>query len=165
MITAETITDEQIRELRAELAHGSNPEMFTQAIEACTVALWKPLRSFDRMFLNEPYRSAAVKADEARMTARAHCADILRVRETKPAVAIKTIISKDLADEIDVALNRSLKVECEIPGQRNCIDGQLKPDKGKRISWHDCNPKKMCASCACLWHLSAARNYALGVVR
>jgi hypothetical protein len=81
--------------------------------------------------------------------------------------ATVTIIDPKLADEIDVPLDRAAHVPCEYSGidRANCIDGQLKPAGGKRKGWHDIDPKKMCASCACYWHLSAARNFALGVVR
>lgn len=78
---------------------------------------------------------------------------------------VPSIISKELADAIDVPLNATLKIACDVPGQRNCIDAQIEPVNGKRKGWHDIDPKKMCASCACCWHLSCARNFALGVVR
>lgn len=86
----------------------------------------------------------------------------------------KTIVSKELADAIDVPLNAASQIDCDAEvrrahhgeaAQRNCIDPQLKPVGGQRKGWHEIKPSKMCASCACYWHLSCARNFALGVVR
>lgn len=78
-----------------------------------------------------------------------------------------SIISKELSDAIDIPLDMAAKVRCDDQpdGERNCIDPQLKPRAGKRIGWHQADPRKMCAGCACYWHLSCARNFALGVVR
>jgi len=78
-----------------------------------------------------------------------------------------SIISKQLADAIDGPLDTTAKIKCERIEQRNCIEPQLavKQRVGRKLGWHDANPKKMCASCACYWHLSCARNFALGVVR
>lgn len=82
-------------------------------------------------------------------------------------MADEGIISKKLSDAIDKPLDMSAKVPCDIKTKdhRNCIDDQLKPKGSARVGWHEINPKKMCASCACYWHLSCARNFALGVVR
>jgi len=79
-----------------------------------------------------------------------------------------SIISKALADAIDGPLNDAAKVACAgFPAQRNCIDPQLEVTKrdGTKPGWHNIDARKMCASCACYWHLSCARNFALGVVR
>ena len=85
------------------------------------------------------------------------------------------IVSKKIADEIDVPLESAAHVECDAEVRRayfknankhrNCIDAQLKPEGKLAKGWHEIDPKKMCASCACYWHLSCARNFALGVVR
>lgn len=86
----------------------------------------------------------------------------------------KTIIDKTIADAIDVPLSMAGKIACDhpmaIPDKTNCIDLQLSGTKRGRhgaikIGWHDADPKKMCGSCACYWHLSCARNFALGVMR
>lgn len=72
---------------------------------------------------------------------------------------LNTIVSRPLADAIDGPLATAMSVPCE-RGQRNCIDGML-----AKKGWHALDARKMCASCACYWHLSCARNFALGVVR
>jgi hypothetical protein len=79
-----------------------------------------------------------------------------------------SIIDKKLADAIDGPLDRAQNIPCDytaIDGRQNCIDDQLKPKHDKRKGWHDIDSRKLCASCACYWHLSCARNFALGVVR
>ena len=84
------------------------------------------------------------------------------------AIANKSVISTELANSIDIPLDFSGRIPCDPPrsdGARSCVQAQLEPANGERKGWHELDPKKMCASCACHWHLSCARNYALGVMR
>jgi len=81
------------------------------------------------------------------------------------AYAPKSIIDRQLAGAIDEPLDIATRVKCDNAGQRNCIDPQLEVRNGKAIGWNSLDPRKMCGSCACYWHLSCARNFALGVVR
>ncbi len=75
----------------------------------------------------------------------------------------KTIVSEEWTREIDAMLTKMSKIPCEYPDRRNCWDEQLKPGRGK--GWHQCDARKMCAPCACYWHLACAMNFTLGVVR
>jgi hypothetical protein len=85
VITADTITDEQIRELRMRLVEENerraSPDW--QIVNTCTVALWAPMSTSDHMFLLQPYRAQRQKADQQRAEARARCAEILNARGAK----------------------------------------------------------------------------------
>ncbi len=85
MITIENITDSQIRQLRSMLIDEGRSD--SEYVETCTVALWKPLTTSDRMFINEPYRSAALKADNARLLARVRCVEMLNARNARQGAA------------------------------------------------------------------------------
>lgn len=90
------------------------------------------------------------------------------MQENETSDEKETVISKELADAIDQPLMMVARVQCDnytTSADNNCIDPQLKPRGGKRKGWHEIKPQLMCASCACYWHLSCARNFALGVVR
>jgi superfamily I DNA and/or RNA helicase len=72
-LTVDTITNRHIRDLRMAAHKAEDAEI----VSVCTMALWEPLSNSDRMFLLEPYRSQAFKAEEMRKEARARCAEIL----------------------------------------------------------------------------------------
>jgi hypothetical protein len=92
-------------------------------------------------------------------------------------IMLESIVDKQISDDIDTPLERAARVKCDeavrvayhliakVGTHRNCIDPQLRPNGRLTKGWHEADPKKMCASCACYWHLSCARNFALGVVR
>ena len=80
MITADTITDEQIRALRVELVDAESwPD-----VSVCTVALYRWMPPMERKWLMEPYHSIALATDRARTEARARCAEILNARTVTP---------------------------------------------------------------------------------
>lgn len=86
-----------------------------------------------------------------------------------PEIPTDTIISKELADAIQIPLDASANVQCDYielgEHPTSCVDRETRPKGKPMVGWHQAKVSKMCASCACYWHLSCARNFALGVVR
>lgn len=82
-VTADTITDEQIREWEADVfAHGSEAQK-RQAVDLATRALAEPI-AISLIAKASRNRSAQlVRAKRMRDRARARCAEILRARSAK----------------------------------------------------------------------------------